>query len=349
MKINNIFNFDISAEDLTEILNNIDHNLSLIDEEFNILWANKAYIDRLGRKYNQVIDKKCYSLWHHRDKVCENCPCDKALKTHKVETNERITAEGRHYLLTVIPLKYSKNKKQIFGIGREITETKIAKEKYKEVIKSQAINSILANFIHQLTNILTGIYGFAQLLEKNIEDEKLQKYLYNLIIASKKGISFVNALKKLKPTISDEAIFDLNYLLISLKNIIKEILGDDIILETSLSEIPQIIKGDPLQIKELIIEILKNAKNSIQGNGVVSISTEKVNSKVLLKIKDSGQGMDEKTLKKCFDPLFSTDPKKFGLGLTIVKGIVETHNGYIEIKSKKDSGTTVNIYFPSVT
>jgi len=57
----------------------------------------------------------------------------------------------------------------------------------------------------------------------------------------------------------------------------------------------------------------------------------------------------EKTLKKCFDPLFSTDPKKFGLGLTIVKGIVETHNGYIEIKSKKDSGTTVNIYFPSVT
>jgi len=46
---------------------------------------------------------------------------------------------------------------------------------------------------------------------------------------------------------------------------------------------------------------------------------------------------------------FSTDPKKFGLGLTIVKGIVETHNGYIEIKSKKDSGTTVNIYFPSVT
>ena len=51
MKINNIFNFDISAEDLTEILNNIDHNLSLIDEEFNILWANKAYTDRLGRKY----------------------------------------------------------------------------------------------------------------------------------------------------------------------------------------------------------------------------------------------------------------------------------------------------------
>ncbi|MDI1472606.1 MAG: PAS domain-containing sensor histidine kinase [Thermodesulfovibrio sp.] len=349
METNNIFNFDINAEDLTEIFNNIEHNLSLLDEEFNVLWANKAYIERLGKTYDKVIGKKCYSLWHHRDKVCENCPCDEALKTNRVETNERISAEGRYYLLTAIPLKYSKNKKLIFEIGKEITETKIAKEKYREAIESQAINSILTNFTHQLTNILTGIYGFAQLLEKNIKEEKMQKYLYNLIIASEKGLKFVNALKKLKSSISNEAIFNLNYLLISLKNTIKEILGDDIILETSLSEIPQLIKGDPLQIRELIIELIKNAKNFIQGKGVVSISTEKVNSKVLLKIQDSGQGMDEETLKHCFDPLFSTDPKKFGLGLTIVKGIVEAHNGYIEIKSKKDSGTTVNIYFPSVT
>jgi len=349
MEINNIFNFDINSKELTEIFNNIDYNLSLMDEEFNVLWTNKAYIERLGKTYDKVVGKKCYYLWHHSNTVCENCPCDNALKSNRVETNERISAEGRYYLLTGIPLNGGNNKRLIFEIGKEITETKIAMEKYKKVIESQVINSILNNFTHHLTNIFTGIYGFSQILEKNIKDEQLQKYLHNLIISSERGLNFVNALKKLKPSISNEAIFDLNYLVISLKNTIKEILGDDIILDISPSEMPQLIKGDPLQIRELIIELIKNAKNAIHTNGIVSISTEKVNSKVLLKIEDSGQGMDEETLKHCLDPLFSTDPKKFGLGLTIVKAIVEAHNGHIEIKSKRDSGTTVNIYFPSAT
>lgn len=73
---------------------------------------------------------------------------------------------------------------------------------------------------------------------------------------------------------------------------------------------------------------------------------KKIDSEIALIIKDSGVGMNEKILKRCLDPFFTTEPSKFGLGLTIAKNIVERINGSIKIESYPGSGTTVKVYFP---
>ncbi len=338
---------------LISIFNIIEHNLSIMDKDLNILWTNKAYVDRIGMNSEDILGKKCYALWHKRVSPCEGCPCVKALSTDNIETIERISQEGRHYILTAIPLKENEEIKAVFQIGKEITEKKIVDEKFKEVIKLEGVYEIIDNLAHQFNNIFNGIYGFAQLLKKHTENKEILIFVEKLIESVEKGSNFIKALSALKTTPCTMKVLDLNFLIISMKEILKNIVGEKIKIEFFLSKEDLLIKGDPLQLREVLAELVQNAKNAILNNGVISISTEKIKKmdeeKIVLTISDTGHGMDKETLKKCFEPLFTLDPRKFGLGLSIVKNIIQKHNGFIEIKSYQDSGTTVKIYFPSAT
>jgi len=349
----NSLQFKLTEETLTAIFNSIEHNLSILDKNLNVLWSNKVYAERLGMNPEDVSGKKCYALWHKRSSPCEGCPCVKALETGNIETAERISVEGRHYILTGIPIKENGEVKAVFEIGREVTEKKIVDEKFKEVIKLEGIYEMLDNLTHHVNNIFNGIYGFAQLLKERVKDEAALTFTEKLLDSVEKGSKFIQALNALKKTPSISKVFNLNFLIISTKEVLKNIAGDRIKIELSLSEEDPLIKGDPLQIRELLVELVQNAKNAIPDEGVIKITTEKATvdaqKKVVLTISDTGDGMDKETVERCFEPLFTQDPRKFGLGLSIVKNIVQKHNGTIEIKSSPQAGTTVKILFPSAT
>lgn len=343
----------LTEESLNSIFNSLEHNLSIMDKELNVLWCNKVYAERLGITYENVLGKKCYALWHKRITPCEVCPSVKAFQTGNTETVEIISAEGRHYISTAIPIKENGQIKAVFEIGKEITEKRIIDEKFKEIIRLEGIYDVIDNLAHQFNNIFNGIYGFAQLLKQRIRDEELLTMVEKLIESTEKGSKFIKALLALEKTPSVTKVFDLNFLIISTKEVLRSIAGEKVKLEFSLSKENPLIKGDPLQLREVLVELIQNAKDAIHDEGVISISTEKVRinsqEKVVLTISDTGCGMDENTLQKCFEPLFTHDPRKFGLGLSIVKNIIQKHDGIIEIQSSPKLGTTVKILFPSTT
>ncbi len=345
--------FKLTEESLVSIFENIEYNISIMDKELNVLWSNKAYAERLGMNPEDVKGKKCYSLWHKRSSPCEGCPCVKALKTGNIENAERISDEGRHYILTGIPLKENGEIKAVFEIGKEVTEKKIIDEKIKEAIKLEGIYEVLDNLTHQFNNIFNGIYGFAQLVKEKVANKNYSLYIEKLIESVEKGAKLIQALHALWKIPSIAKVFDLNFLIISTKEVLKNIAGEKINLEIYLSKETPLIKGDPQQLREVLVEIVQNARNAIPEHGVISVSTEKIRTdseeKIVLTISDTGHGMDKETLQKCFEPLFTQDPRRFGLGLSIVKNIVQKHNGFIEVKSSPDAGTTVKIFFPSAT
>ncbi|MCX8033984.1 MAG: ATP-binding protein [Thermodesulfovibrio sp.] len=342
-----MISLNLETENLSEILNNLDDNLSILDEECNIIWANKAYYNRLGKKYDEILGKKCYSLWHHLTSPCHDCPCVKSFKTGNTEIAEKVTPEGRHFILVGIPLKTNDGRKLVFEIGREITEKKLSREKVVEILQIKAFNNLLGDFCHHLNNIFTGIYGFAQILGKYIQGEKSENYLGKLINSIERGIQFLKNIEKLKPVSNTNKVFDLNYLIISMKNTLYDIVSQkNIKLNISTSNLKSLIRGDPFQLRELIFELVKNAKDSILDSGTIDIKIEKIDSKVVLIVKDSGIGMNEKILKRCLDPFFTTYPRKFGLGLTISKSIAERMNGSLKIESHPNSGTIIKVYFP---
>jgi|GEM_PF-796774 len=345
--------FKITENTLISIFESISDHIVILDKDLNIIWANRVYSERFGLNINDIIGKKCYKLLEKKDAPCIDCPNVKALHTGKIENIEKVRDEGRYYILTGIPIYEKGQIKAVVEIGKEITEKKVIDEKFKETIKLEGVYEILDNVAHQFNNIFNGIYGFSQLLKNRVDDKELLDLIDNVTTSVEKGSKFIKALLGLKKTPSIQKVFDLNFLIISTKNVIKHIVGEKIKLEFILTKEAPLIKGDPMQIREVVLELIQNSRNAIHDTGTISISIEKMRiglaEKVVLTISDTGCGMDEEIIQHVIKPLFTTDPGRFGMGLPIIRNIVNKHNGELEIKSKLRYGTTVKIYFPAVS
>ena len=125
----------------------------------------------------------------------------------------------------------------------------------------------------------------------------------------------------------------------------KEKAGIILNLDKNLAE----FKGDKFQIKQVIVNLLQNALDSIQKNGKIEITTKHHNSQILLSIKDNGKGIPKENIGKIFKPYFTDKEKGTGLGLAIVKRIVHQHNGTIEVKSEVGKGSKFTIIMESST
>ncbi len=143
------------------------------------------------------------------------------------------------------------------------------------------------------------------------------------------------------------------------------LIGEDIDFKTILTGSDLIVMADSGQIEQVLMNFISNARDAMPDGGLLSISTEliEVDSEfirahgygepgmyALGTVSDTGTGMDEKTKEKIFEPFFTTKEagKGTGLGLSIVYGIIRQHNGYINVYSEPDKGTTFRIYLPLV-
>ena len=103
------------------------------------------------------------------------------------------------------------------------------------------------------------------------------------------------------------------------------------------------------KITRVFFNFISNAEDAILSGGKIIIKTEKDGKWIKWSIQDNGIGMDQKVIQKIFDPFFSYNKKKgTGLGMTIIKSIIDGHGGIIKVFSKKDSGTKFEIFFPEV-
>ncbi|OCA83354.1 hypothetical protein A8F94_18120 [Bacillus sp. FJAT-27225] len=124
-------------------------------------------------------------------------------------------------------------------------------------------------------------------------------------------------------------------------------LGSDINLIKEYERSSYPIKGDEKQLKQLAINLIKNAVESMPGFGEVRILIkEQEKNWVILSVSDQGNGIPQEHMDKLFDPFFTTKKDGTGLGLMVTKQIVQDHNGKIDIESKLNEGTTINIFLP---
>jgi len=156
---------------------------------------------------------------------------------------------------------------------------------------------------------------------------------------------------------------NINDIILELKSMMGRILGDDIVLATELAKDLFRIDADPVQISQILMNLLANSRDAMPEGGRVVISTENVtlteqervlhpeimtSDFVKCEVRDNGIGMDEETRLHAFEPFFTTKDigKGTGLGLSTVFGIVRQRGGFITCDSKKNTGTGLCLYFP---
>ena len=268
------------------------------------------------------------------------------------------------------------NKKILHTIWRDISARKNAEKernRLKEELhlsqKMEAIGLMAGGVAHDLNNILSGIVTYPEVLMYNLSsDSPLYKPLKMIMESGKRAAAIVaDLLTVARGVAATRKICELNKLITDLLsspvqiNLKKE--NPNITFNTNLTSEVLMINCSTVHVNKSIINLLINAFEAVNNNGVISITTERKylhkplegfnnirkGYYAVLRITDNGIGISSKDLERIFEPFYT---KKFlgrsgtGLGLTIVWNTVEEHNGYIEV-STDHSGTTFSLYFPT--
>jgi len=264
------------------------------------------------------------------------------------------------------PIRNSKG--EITGVVlvfNDQTERRGLQDQLLQAQKMDAIGQLAAGVAHDFNNMIGVILGYASLLEKDAPPEDPANKMINAIISAAERSA--NLTKQLLAFARKQIIapvpLNLNQELIPLQKILGRLIGEDITLNISFKRGLWDIKIDPVQITQILTNLATNARDAIDNIGSVRISTSNVRLEeslenspekipageyVQLIFSDTGKGMNKETLSRIFEPFFTTKPKGegTGLGLSTIFGIVKQNNGYINVYSEPDQGTTFKMYFP---
>ncbi|MBU1221239.1 response regulator [Myxococcota bacterium] len=258
----------------------------------------------------------------------------------------------------------------ISDISNQISATKAREDLERKLLQAQKISSIgmlVGEIAHDFKNILTTISGNTELALLEPEGSNIRQYLKDIQTATDSSSGLISRL--LSFSRRHESVFrpiDLNEIIIEMQETLQRIIGERIRLIFTLHNEAVLIKADKNRLEQVILNLLINAKDSISGSGVITIKTSRVyiengsrrlppNMKngrfSLLSISDTGCGITKSDLEHIFEAFFTTknENQGTGLGLSTVKGIIQNHNGFIDVESEPGHGTTFNVYIPFST
>ncbi len=254
----------------------------------------------------------------------------------------------------------------VIAIVEDITTQTNVRRQLIQSQKLESLGTLAGGIAHDFNNLLAMILGNAELLKKNLQhDSKSKKYIDSIIDVAHRGGSISKQMLlfsrsselKLQP-------LSLSNIIEELKTMLQHFIPKTVTIVTKSEGKPGYINCDKGHIHQVIINLCINARDAMGDHGTLSITERRVHSSFLtekypnvpvgeyvsLAISDTGPGIDQDIMQKIFDPFFTTKEKGkgTGLGLSIVDGIVRSHNGFIDVTSKKDAGTTFTLYFPAV-
>ncbi len=245
-------------------------------------------------------------------------------------------------------------------------ELQMAEAKALQAEKMASVGLLAAGVAHELNNPLTGVLTFTNLLRKKFDDDSPEAEDLDLVIRETKRCSSIirRLLDFAREKRPEMKFVDINNLIRETEQIIHHPVSTrniDIVMD--LDDSLPTIRIDPDQIKQVLMNILVNSRDAIEGDGTITIRSrlkpapQEGGSRtggpqmVEVSISDTGGGIADQNLQKIFDPFFTTKGvgKGTGLGLSVTYGIVRSHNGTIEVESALDEGTTFRILLPLAT
>jgi two-component system, sporulation sensor kinase A len=243
----------------------------------------------------------------------------------------------------------SGKRKGLVAIGRDITALKAAEAMLLKKEKLSVVGELAAGIAHEIRNPLTSIKGFIQLMK---DMEKPPKKHYEILLSEIDRINQIvsELLVFAKPQSKVYKIFQLNEVLDYVINLTShEAALSNTTFEIKKNVNPRIF-GDKHQLIQVFINILKNALDAMPKGGKIQVETFlSSNTKVTVRITDTGVGIPKERLKKIGEPFFTLKEKGMGLGLTMSNKIIYEHKGSLHIDSEVGKGTTVEVTMPIYT
>lgn len=223
--------------------------------------------------------------------------------------------------------------------------------------KLKALGELAGGIAHDFNNLLTTILGFSQIALSQELSSDLKEYMNIIYKSALDGKNIVERILSFnrKQFNHKKDIYSINSIVESSIEMAKprwknyyESCGNSLVIIKELKSNSKILCVDH-EIREVIINLLSNAMDAMECGGTLTIKTYDENNKAVIEIGDTGPGIPEEVREEIFEPYYSTKGAKgTGLGLCIVKEIVEEHNGIVEIESGSGCGTIFKLYFDGI-
>ena len=332
------------------ILEELPDALLLVDKNGFICYANK-------RAKSEFETKKGLLIGERIDNIVPGLTEDFAKKSGPQfgEVNYKHGNAFKIFKIESFTVKEEGEKGEWRGlIFKDVVGKKISEEEYLLKQKMESIGMLAGGIAHDFNNMLTGILGYASLMKKFLVDNaKLSRYAeaieHSAQRASQLTQHLLNFSRRQRKSVG---IVDINALLEDVLFLLKESFREITIDKNFDGSLPP-IKGDEAELQNVFLNLLINAKDAMDGNGLIRVSTqwkkhENEKEFILIEMEDTGKGIDEELRLKIFEPYFSTKEKDFnlGMGLYLVDRVIKDHGGFIEIESEKEKGTKFSLYMP---
>jgi PAS domain S-box-containing protein len=248
-----------------------------------------------------------------------------------------------------VPLFYENGaRKGLVVIGRDVTEKKLTEEQLRRTEKLSIVGELAASVGHEIRNPLTSLKGFVQMFKADAKDEK-QQFHYDIMLNELDRINHIvgELLILAKPQQVSFSRRNVNTILEDVLSLLETQANmNNVKIDFSASEEISIDCSEN-QLKQLFINIVKNAIEASCENGKVIVSLNKRDhEEISIIVEDKGVGLSEDFLTRIGEPFYSSKEKGTGLGLTVSKKIVEQHGGNIHFQSERNVGTRVEIILP---
>jgi PAS domain S-box-containing protein len=235
-------------------------------------------------------------------------------------------------------------------VVRDVHDRLLAEQRRADGDRLQAIGRLAGGIAHDFNNLITGISGYAELLENRIDDDDPRREdIHEIRRAAGRAAELTQRLLTFaRRQVITPKVVDLAQQLREGSGLLRQLAGDSVRLHLDLPVEPAVVRIDPVQFDQLLHNLTTNARDAMPKGGELTIRLTKDERVVLLTVDDTGEGIAREHVSHLFEPFYTTKAvgAGTGLGLAMVHGIVDQAGGTIEVDSTVGVGTTFTIRFP---
>jgi len=372
--LNILEDLEREKKDRQLILDSSGEGICGIDLEGDVVFMNPAAVKMLGYTEERELTGR---FWHdviHPTHVSDSdCPHHRTFSDDEIHqvTDEVFTRkDGVSFHAEYISTPIRENGEKVGTVisFNDITERQQLELQLLQAQKMEAVGQLAGGVAHDFNNALMVIDGYVLLREQKLPpDDPAHKDFAEIKKAVQRAKNLTDQLLAFsRRQIIEPKVINLNDLVLELSKMLRHLLGEDIELVILPSSGLGLVKVDPGQMQQVLMNLAVNARDAMPDGGKLTIETSNTffdqsyaqahgvkvspGEYVMLSVTDSGMGMSKEVQEKIFEPFFTTKAKGkgTGLGMATSYGIIKQSNGFIWVYSELDEGSSFKVYLPQV-
>jgi PAS domain S-box-containing protein len=253
----------------------------------------------------------------------------------------------------------------IVGAWSDVTALRSLEEQFRQAQKLEAVGRLAGGIAHDFNNIVTVILGESDMALATVPaDSPIRESLDQVRTAADRAALLTRQLLTFsRSQLTETSVFSMNDVVLGLQDMLRRLIGEDVVLEKRITRQPCLVSADRGQIEQVLLNLVINARDAMPDGGTIVIETQEVvlddeyvsshpgagiGEFAALVVSDTGTGMSEDVRTHLFEPFFTTKGpgKGTGLGLATSYGIAKQYGGHIGVYSEAGVGTTMKLYLP---